>query len=347
MRRLLFLLPLFFIGRVFATGEINVLTDILHTPYPPGCIALSMPAGPASAENLLYDDFLTVPSIGSVDRDAEVRVTIWRTGCFDEGFSVVMVRLQKVSGDFPVLIPQVWAEAGTVDFPEHQAQLQRLPASGNVGATGDVVTTAGETFILGVDALSTDGSRLFAPEDYNDTFTLELTWTSFSPDIEDAWVLYDIPSYVESLDPPQFDMPLLHGRMSGQYLFDGIPSTGLQLIVGELADDTNFIFAIFFTYMNGEPMWLVGNTGGEAPGFPGIEMGLLRFRGGEFIGLGPGAFNQSDLTVDEVGSIIIEPLDCNNILLGYDFSPLGLGTGVLEGNRGEFRIAGYDCNPWQ
>jgi len=243
MRRLLFLLPLFFIGRVFATGEINVLTDILHTPYPPGCIALSMPAGPASAENLLYDDFLTVPSIGSVDRDAEVRVTIWRTGCFDEGFSVVMVRLQKVSGDFPVLIPQVWAEAGTVDFPEHQAQLQRLPASGNVGATGDVVTTAGETFILGVDALSTDGSRLFAPEDYNDTFTLELTWTSFSPDIEDAWVLYDIPSYVESLDPPQFDMPLLHGRMSGQYLFDGIPSTGLQLIVGELADDTNFIFA--------------------------------------------------------------------------------------------------------
>ncbi len=52
-----------------------------------------------------------------------------------------------------------------------------------------------------------------------------------------------VPTDVESLDPPQFDMPLLHGRMSGQYLFDGIPSTGLQLIVGELADDTNFIFA--------------------------------------------------------------------------------------------------------
>ena len=346
MRRLLLLLPLLVFGRASATGEINVLTDILHTPYPPGCIALSLPTGPASADNLLYDDFLSVPSIGSLDNDAEVRVTIWRTGCFDPGFSVVMVRLQKISGEFPVLIPQVWAEAGTVDFPQHQAQLQRLPASGNVGATGDEVTEAGETFMLGVDALSTDGSKLFAPEDYNDIFTLELTWETLSQ-VEGSWTLYDIPPYVAELDPPQFDMPLLHGRMSGQYVFDGIPSTGLQLVVGELADDSNFIFAIFFTYMNGEPMWLVGNTGGEPPGFPGVEMGLLRIRGGEFIGLGPGAFDSSDLTVDEVGSIIIEPLDCNNILLGYDFTPLGLSTGVLEGNRGEFRIAGYDCNPWQ
>ncbi|TVQ35633.1 MAG: hypothetical protein EA370_09185, partial [Wenzhouxiangella sp.] len=325
MTRLLPLLLLLAASRTLATGEINVLTDILHTPYPPGCVAISLPDAPASADNTLYDEFIPVPSIGSVDRDAEIRVTIWRMGCFDPDQSLVLVRLQKVSGDFPVLIPQVWAEAGTVDFPEHLGQLQRAPGVGAMGASGDVVSTAGETFILGVDIFSVDGSLFFLPEDYNDLFTLELSWAAFSPQVANTGELFDIPPYVPGLDPPQFEIPLLHGRMSGQYTFDGIPSTGLQLIVGELADDTNFIFAIFFTYMNGEPMWLVGNTGGEPPGFPGVEMGLLRFRGGEFIGLGPGAFDPSDLSIDEVGSIIIEPLDCNNILLGYDFRPLGLG----------------------
>lgn len=346
MRRVMLLLLVLASGRAAASGEINVLTDILHTPYPPGCLARSLPTAPSSSDNQLFNEVISVPSIGSLNKDARIRVTVWRSGCFDPGMSVVLVRLQKVSGQFPVLVPQVWAEAGTVDFPEHQAQLQRLPAAGNVGATGDVVTTAGETFILGVDALSADGSGLFAPDDYNGLFTLELSWTAFSPHIDNAWTIIDVEPYSSQLDPPQ-DIPRLHGRMSGQFTFDGIPSTGLQLIVGELVDDTNFIFAIFFTYLNGEPTWLVANTGGEPPGFPGVEMGLLRITGGEFFGLGPGVFNPSDISVEEVGSIIIEPLDCNNILLGYDFAPLGLGTGVLEGNRGEFRIAGYDCNPWR
>jgi len=346
MRPFVFALLIILAGRAEADA-INVLTDLL-SPFPPGCVALELPQQPASADNLLYDEEVLAPSINSGIRDARVRVTIWRMGCHEPGFSIVLVRLRKVSEDEPpVLVPQIFAQAGTVDIPQHPGQLIGNPAVGNVGATGNVIPLEGRTYMLGVDQLPALGDSLFFPEDYNDLFTLELNWESLVAAGSGAFELFDIPPYVPSLDPPQFEAPILHGRMSGQYTFDGIPATGLQLIVGEQTDDTNFIFAIFFTYMNGQPYWLVGNTGGEAPGFPNIELGMIRFTGGEFIAAGPGSFELDDLAQDVVGSIFIEPIDCTTILVGYDFTPLGMGTGVLEGRRDLFRIAGYDCNPWQ
>ena len=346
MRRYLLVLLIVVAGRTEADA-INVLTDLL-SPFPPGCVALELPQGPASDDNLLYDEEILTPSINSGVRDARVDVTIWRMGCHEPGFSIVLVRLRKVSeNEPPVLVPQVFAQAGTVDIPQHPGQLIGNPAVGNVGATGNVIPLDGRTYMLGVDQLPALGDTLFFPEEYNDLFTLELTWESLVAAGSGAFELFDIPPYEPVLDPPQFESPILHGRMSGQYTFDSIPATGLQLIVGEQTDNTNFIFAIFFTYMNGQPYWLVGNTGGEAPGFPDIELGMLEFTGGQFIAAGPGSFDESDLTQDEVGSIFIEPIDCTTILVGYDFTPLGMGTGVLEGRRDQFRIAGYDCNPWQ
>jgi len=345
MRHFVFVLLLVFVTRAAATGEINVLTD-LNSPFPPGCIALSLPDAPFSATNELWDEVVMAPSVGSTFNDTEVRVQIWRVGCHDEGFSVVMVRLTQLSGQFAVLVPQVFAEAGTVDFPMHQAQLLRHPAVGNVGATANDISLDGITYMLGVDPLSLNGETDFWPEDYNDQFTLELFWGDFAASAAQG-ELFDILPYEPSVDLTQFETPLLHGRMTGNYSFEGIPFTGLQLSVHERVDDTNFIFAAFYTYLNGQPFWVVGSTGGEAPGFPDVELTMLRLTGGEFFGLGPDAFTTDDVLIEDVGTIFIEPLDCNRILMGYDFSPMGLGTGVLEGRRGEFSIAGYSCNPWQ
>lgn len=345
MRILALILMLLLAGRASATGEINVLTD-LYSPFPPGCVALSLPTAPASSANQLYDETIWVPSIGSTFKDARVRVRIWRTGCHDPGYSIVMVRLNKVSGTNPVLIPQVFADVGSVSEPWHQGQLIRHPAVGNVGASGDVITEQGITFMLGVDPISIDGVTDFFPEDYNDLFTLELFWGAYHPNIASTAEFFDILPYDPGLDPTQFDVPLLHGRMTGQYQFDGIPSTGLQLLVNERVDDTNFIFATLFTYLDGEPLWLVGNTQGEAPGFPWVELEMLRVSGGQFFGLGPGQASPNDIQADVVGTMFIEALDCNTLLVGYDFSPIGLGSGVMEGHRDEFSIAGYACNPW-
>jgi hypothetical protein len=197
-----------------------------------------------------------------------------------------------------------------------------------------------------VDPISTDGETIFLPEDYNDIFTLELFWGWLSPEAAPEGELFFIADYDPAADPTQFETQRLHGRMSGQYVFDGIPSTGLQLMVGELVDDSNFVFAIMFTYLDGQPIWLVGNTTGLNPGIGATEVEMLRLTGGEFFGLGPDVFFEDEVQIEVVGSMFIDPLDCNSLLIGYDFSPIGRGSGVLEAER-FIRLAGYDCNPWQ
>jgi hypothetical protein len=345
MRVLLTLMLILSVTSAHAQDEINVLTD-LNSPFPPGCVALSLPEGPASAANTLFDESIAAPSVGSQSLDSTVQITIWRVGCHDEGYSVVMVRLQAL--DFPgnsfVMVPRIFADAGIVDFPLHEGQLIPHPAIGAAGASSEVILPEGQTYMLAVNPTTiNDPESFFLPEDYNDEFTLELFWGDFAPQAAPLGELFPIAAYSPADDPTQFATQILHGRMSGQYTFEGIPFTGLQLLVGEQADDSNFIFAIFFTYLNGEPLWLVGNTGGETPGFPQVELNMLRLTGGQFIGLG--GFDEGDVQFEDVGSIFIDPLDCDSVLVGYDFAPINGGSGVLEGNR-FIDVAGYACNPW-
>ncbi|MEN1729501.1 MAG: hypothetical protein AAGJ52_13780 [Pseudomonadota bacterium] len=341
MRALLTLTLLLCALTARAQGEINVLTD-LNSPFPPGCIALSLPDGPASGDNELWDEEVLAPSVGATSLDSLVRVQIWRVGCHDPGYSIVMVRLQALS--FPttsfVEVPRVYANAGIVDRANHFGQLIPQPAIGIAGASSEVITTEGTTYMLAVEPTSPlEPDSAFLPEDYNGEFTFELVWEPLL-----IGELFPIAAYDPAFDPTQFPTQILHGRMSGQYTFDGIPFTGLQLLVGEQTDDTNFIFAIFFTYLNGEPYWVVGNTGGEAPGFPQVELEMLELVGGSFVGLG--SFDAGDVAINTVGSLFIDPVDCDNIILGYDFSPIGGGAGVLDGRR-FIDVAGYNCNPWQ
>lgn len=345
MRYVLLALTLLIAGRAAATGEINVLTD-LKSPFPPGCVAVALPQAPASNDNTLWDVSVRAPSVDSFDKDARVQVTIWRTGCHDEGFSVVMVRLRKISGG-AVLVPQVFAEAGESDFPFHQAQLIRHPAVGDVGATGNVINEDGITYMLAVEPFSIDDETTFTPTDYNDIFTLELFWGALAAEgVALDGELFTIPEYVPDLDPTQFDFPTLHGRMSGQYTIDGIPNTGLVLQIGEHFDDTNSVTALFFTYLNGAPFWIIGTAGELTPGFDIVELEMLELSGGEFFTVPPGSFTGDDVSVGSIGTMTVEALDCHRVLVDYDFSQTGLGSGVVEAER-LIRMAGYDCNPWE
>ena len=147
------------------------------------------------------------------------------------------------------------------------------------------------------------------------------------------------------LDPPQFDEPVLNGRYSGQWTLPGAPRQGLVLQIAERVEADNFVFAIFFTYLDGRPVWVVGNTSPALaqPGPVTIQMATLE--NGAFIA-DPDQPPRDDVTAAEAGSITIEVLDCNNIRVDYDFSPLGHGTGSMDLER-LVRIAGYDCNPWE
>ncbi len=349
MRKGLFALLLLFAGHAHSTGEINVLTDLM-SPFPPGCIAVALPEGPGDSD-LLIDADVLAPSVGSTSLDSVVRIKAWRVGCHDEDYSIVMVRLQTLSRpeDSFVLVPQVWADAGMVsdDLPYHAGQLIRHPAVGEVSAAGDgAISDNGTTFMLGVDPISIDGVTDFLPEDYNEIFTLEFYWGDFAPDIAPNGEVFFVDAYIPAFDPPQTNTQLLHGRMSGGYGFDGIPNTGMHLSVGERADDTNFISIIFFTYLDGMPFWLIGNAPNLPEMAPGaIEVDMFLVTGGEFIGLGPDTFTGADIDAEVVGSVFVDPLDCNNLLVGHDFDGLGLDSGVLEAFR-QINLAGYTCNPW-
>ena len=348
MRFIVILLTLVFSGKVAATGEINVLTD-LFSPFPPGCVALSLPREPASADKLLWDEVVQAPAVGSSVANQDVLVQIWRVGCADEGLSVVMVRLTNLSEE-TILIPQVFAEAGTSELPFHEAQLISHPAAGNVGAAGNVMFASGQTFMLAADPISIDGETFFSFEEYNEEFTLELFWGGFAPGITFG-ELFPIASYNPELDPPQFDTPLLHGRMTGAYIFDRKPSAGLFLNIGELVTesggeliDKNFLFAAFFTYLDGEPFWVVGDTGPQDPGLETVTISMFSRTGGDFF-TKPPSYTDADLETVPAGTITIEAIDCNNLRLDYDFDGVAGGSGSLTAER-LIRIAGYDCNPW-
>lgn len=322
-------------------GELNVFTD-LNTPFPPGCLSIDIPEQPASADNLLVDQLVQMPSINSSSRDEPVELQIWRVACADDGFSVVVVRLDPVNNDALVLVPQLFAGAGDVQNPFHEAQLIKLPGTGNLGASGSILPVSGSTWMLAVNPVSIDLGTLFLFTEYNDQFTLELNWGSYST-AQPEGVRFLLDQFEPALDPPQFDQPVLNGRYSGQWVLEGAPRQGLVLQIAERISD-NFVFAIFFTYLDGQPVWVVGNSTPAVvtPGAVSIAMATLE--NGAFI-TDPNQPPREDVIASNAGTISILPLNCNQIRVSYDFSPLGHGSGTIDLNR-LVRIAGHDCNPW-
>lgn len=329
-------------GAQAQTGELNLLTD-LGTPFPPGCLSIDLPEQAPSPDALLVDSDIPAPTINSGSRDGTVRIQSWRVACADEGFSVVLVRMSQISGDAPIVVPTVFADAGNVELPFHEAQLLLLPGAGNVGATGGIITDAGTTWMLAVDPISIDGVTNFLPDDYNATFTVEFNWGAFAT-AEPEGTRFVLDGFQPTLDLPQFDQPVLNGRYSGQWIRLGAPRQGLFLTVSELVDE-NFVFAAFFTYLDGEPFWFVGNTAAQQAQPGPVTIPMLTNANGAFIS-DNNQPSPGEVSEESVGSIELEVIDCNRLRVNYDFSPLGKGDGSFEIERFA-TVAGYDCNPWQ
>lgn len=323
--------------------EINVLTD-LDTPFPPGCISLELPEAPAADDpQLIVNEPIDVPNAGSAELNSQLQVMIWRMGCADEGYSVVMIRLENIGANGPVLVPQVYAEASSVTQPVHPAQLVARPAPGDVGAAGNLISQdESRTYMLTVQR-EADGST-FGPEDYNEEFTLELYWGAYTG--VDHFALFDVGEYLPEFDPPQTDKPILNGRFSGQYVVEGLPRQGLVLQVAETADGGNYHFAIFFTYLDGELHWIGGNTEADDPGATAVTIEMFELSGGQFVTAEPGSYTDDDITQTSIGEITLEAENCNRLTGSYDFTEGGFGTGTITFDR-LIRIAGYDCNPWE
>lgn len=276
----------------------------------------------------------------------QIRMRAWRMLCHEPGRSAILLNLKKESDDIEPMLKlpslSLKREGSSTTEPALASEFGALSIGSVESARARPLTNAdmmvenvpfdiGRTFI--VDLLARDMSV----EDYNDSVVMRLDWGGnqvFEFDVSP-------PSF---LDDEQLPRPALHGRYTGQWVAGSLPRSGLVLQIGEAAQDRNFVFAMWFTYLEGEPVWLTGNAD-IAIGESEVEMEMFSLRGGGFL-TEPGSFSSDDVAVDSVGSMRLEALHCNKLSVELDFSSAGLGRQTLELSR-LIRVAGFDCDQTQ
>lgn len=184
-----------------------------------------------------------------------------------------------------------------------------------------------------------DSNNLDAIDLYNNDLNMQLKWSN-------QFFTAPIPRYEDDLDLPQSPNSIFHGRYSGQWVVDGLPRSGLILQIGEIPNqDRNFIFAIWFTYLDGAPIWVVGNV--DIPlGTHEIEIEMLLLEGGEIF-TSPETYADDEVSVDSVGTMTLRAMHCNRIEGSVDLSRSGLGSKQNIVFNRLIRIAGYDCDETQ
>ncbi|NKI33852.1 hypothetical protein HFP89_01575 [Wenzhouxiangella sp. XN79A] len=308
---------------------------------PSGCFifAPSFVAPPAA---VAFDATVSVEDARGAAVD--VRVRAWRVGCHEPGRSAILVNFAlPVLPDSVLLAPavQLAPTGGSVALDASLALFSdRGPATGIDPAPGRLQGPANEPTSADGLTFVVQGDETIDAVTYNGAVDLLV---DFAEDRLGDGRRLRIPlaAYDPQSDARQWPFPPLHGRYSGQWVSPDLPRTGLQLQIGEIAPNRNFLFAIWFTYRDGAPYWVVGNT--DLGIFQSeVTFDLLELSGGGFI-TEPGGFDDDEVSVRRVGTMTLRPRHCNEIVVELDFGEAGLGAQALVLER-LIRIAGYDCD---
>ena len=298
-------------------------------PYAPS--ALEIPFEP----QLLYEELLNYSDLfGS----STMWVRAWRVGCYEPDRSIIILNLDEQLGGGGLLYPEVVIRLP--DGREVPAVIDLIPRSklsANLFSNTLLSAQKEYNFENGLVFVINSFSETLSQEDYNGELELGLRFGS-----SEATTI-PIPAFDTERDFPA-DQPSLHGRFSGQWIASGLPRSGLVLQIGEVPPDRNFVFAIWFTYEDGNPAWYAGNAD-ISVGADSVEIPLQRFEGGNLATL-PGSYLASDVSGETVGQMLILPVHCNQINVNLDLSESGQGQVFLELSR-LVRIAGYDCDQTQ
>jgi len=136
--------------------------------------------------------------------------------------------------------------------------------------------------------------------------------------------------------PPAEASHPVSGRMSGQWVADGMNRQGLNLLVGERPDGSDFAFLVWFTYFDGQPYWFVASTD-YTPGDAELAFTARRLEGLDFLqrdGAEPTG-------VEDIGPLTIKALACQRIRVTWDFASLS-SADSLEMTR-LVGVQGRDC----
>ena len=311
---------------------------------PAGCLTLT-PSFVNVPNSVMFDnDIVITNAFGS---DSRWRVRVWRIGCHEPGRSAIALNFSFIGGD-RLLVTTPNIELSPLSAPTAPATAVLFPADvpgalqAGASALGILSTVADAFDADGLTFIVNTFQENLAVQNYNDDLVLRLSYISGTSVVD---LDIPVPFYDPDLDPAQFQLPPLHGRYSGQWVVDGLPASGLLLQIGEVpGTDRNFVFAIWFTYIDGFPTWVVGNTDFEI-GANEINLDMTFIEGGEFF-TQPGSFTRDDIVASPVGTMTVRVNHCNEIEADVDFTEIGEGTANLTFNR-LIRIAGYDCDQTQ
>jgi len=126
----------------------------------------------------------------------------------------------------------------------------------------------------------------------------------------------------------------INGRLSGQWVTEGLNDQGLSLTIGE-NDFGPFIFFTWYLYLDGEPFWLAGSQSFEY-GVDEISIPAFSFDGMEFLAPNGDSANRS-----EIGTLNIHVHGCNDIHVEYAFGSLGSSELDMQKLAG---IQGRECS---
>jgi hypothetical protein len=319
----------------------------LPTVVPSGCLSVvpSRFEPPPPDYAGYYQDIKSIPDLeGEL---VDLRIQFWRQGCHEPDRSAIMMHIELLNEDAAPLLVRPHVEIRHGGSPQHartwfsEFSLQssgELAYLNGIGLANSAVQVGGELIQTGTTYVLDAFQHEISPEAYNEPVTIMVDFGGLNR------FSYPLGQYVPMIDAPQLPDAALHGRYSGQWVVDDLPRTGLVLQIGEVGLLRNFVFAIWFTYLDGEPIWVVGNA--DIPlGDGEVVMNMLRLEGGGFF-TEPGSFEAEDVTSEVLGTMTLRAVHCNEIEAEIDFSRSGLGEQELVFSR-LIDIAGYTCDQTQ
>lgn len=311
----------------------NNFTGTSVIPY--GCLTVVPTVHAAPPASVLDQASLTVTDPAG---NGMLRIRAWRIGCHEPNASAIAINFLLESGSDSIPYPRV--RLVTPDFQRRSAGLFHFARTGFYlpdGASYSAMVDQGlATAVEGVTLIVDTDEAAISKNAYNGNLMVELDWPS------SQFLELQIPAYDNQRDLPQFVQPVFNGRYTGHWIVEGLPRQGMALQVAELPPDRNYVFLTYYTYLDGVPVWVVGNAD-FAISATAVEVNLWTLDGGEFFSEPLFSYDREDVVQQRIAIVTLRPRHCNVIDAEIDFSPSG--GGVIQ-RRFErlVRIAGYDCD---
>ena len=329
------------------------------SPYPPGCAADPYRLLESENAKKFYEGNLSLVDARTPIEAREAKVAAYRVQCADLDRSQILLTFTDIlDPTYPYTLFQAPLVRAVVEGEaDHWMNLVREPNTWEVGiepwdyaqsfggVDGGWVSYNEEIpFVLeggkapGENPWSTPS---FSAGDYNGNFELVLTGA------DNAETVIDVPSGASLFDSATL-MPL-SGRLSGNWVVDGVADQGFLISVSELVGNSIpdyvsqtaygplLMFLSWYAYdANGDLLWLTGAARFEQ-GATQVTVPIELVTHGQFLGTKP-----ADREV--VGSVTITGNNCSDLGFEYELNDIGLGSGTKHLQRlFALEIAGNVC----